>query len=251
MKILVANPNTTAGVTDRLVEVGRRIAAPGTDLVGLTAPRGVPYIASRAEAQIGGAVLLEMLADHLPGCDAAIVAAFGDPGLGGARELFDVPVVGLAEAAMVTALMLGRRFAVVTFAEALEAWYEETIDAYGLRARSAGVFCADRAFASLLTVGDEMADALVDLSGRAIAAGADVVILGGAPIAGLAAAIGDRIPVPCVDPISAAVAQAETLVRLAPAKPRAGTFRRPASKSSLGLSPALAARIGFVGSEAG
>lgn len=244
MKILVANPNTTAGVTDRLVEVGRRVAAPGTDLVGLTAPRGVPYIASRAEAQIGGAVLLEMLADRLPGCDAAIVAAFGDPGLGGARELFDVPVVGLAEAAMVTALMLGRRFAVVTFAEALEAWYEETIDAYGLRARSAGVFCADRAFASLMTVGDEMADALVDLSARAIDAGADVVILGGAPIAGVAATIGGRIPVPCVDPISAAVAQAEALVRLAPVKARAGTYRRPQAKGSLGLPPALAARIG-------
>jgi Asp/Glu/hydantoin racemase len=244
MKILVANPNTTAAVTDRLVTVGRRVAAPGTDLVGLTAPRGVPYIASRAEAQIGGAVLLEMLADHLPGCDAAIVAAFGDPGLGGARELFEAPVVGLAEAAMVTALMLGRRFAVVTFAQALEAWYEETIDAYGLGARSAGVFCADRAFASLTTVGEEMADALVELSARAVGAGADVVILGGAPISGVAAAIGDRIPVPCVDPISAAVAQAEALVRLAPAKARAGTFRRPQAKSSIGLAPALAARIG-------
>lgn len=244
MKILVANPNTTVAVTDRLVEVGARVAAPGTTLTGLTAPRGVPYVASRAEAQIGGAILLEMLAEHLPGHDAAIVAAFGDPGLWGARELFDVPVVGLAEAAMVSALMLGRRFAVVTFARALEAWYEETILAYGLADRSAGVFCAEATFSDLTTVGREMEEDLVALAGRAVAAGAEVIILGGAPIAGVAATIAEQIPVPCVDPISAAVKQAEALVALAPRKARAGTWRRPDAKPSTGLAPSLAARIG-------
>ncbi len=244
MKILVANPNTTAAMTDRMVEVGRCAAAPGTDLVGLTASRGVPYIASRAEAQIGGAILLEMFAEHLPGHDAAIVAAFGDPGLGGARELFDVPVVGLAEAAMVTALMLGRRFVVVTFARALEAWYEETIEAAGLAGRSVGVRCAVRPFSDVAAVQDELETALVDLALAAVADGADTVILGGAPLAGLAGRVADRIPVPVVDPIVAAVKQAEGLVALATRKPREGTFRRPMAKPSTGLTPSLAARIG-------
>ena len=47
----------------RLVAAGRQVAATGTELVPLTAPRGVPYIATRAEAQIGGAIALEMLAE--------------------------------------------------------------------------------------------------------------------------------------------------------------------------------------------
>src|SRR5205823_4648961 len=110
MKILLLNPNTSVEVTDLLVSAGRAAAAPGTELIPLTAPRGVPYIASRAEAQIGGTIALEMLAEHQHDADAAIIAAFGDPGLFGARELFDIPVVGMAEGAMLTACMLGRRF---------------------------------------------------------------------------------------------------------------------------------------------
>ena len=243
MRILIANPNTSEAVTHRLVETGCSAAAAGTDLVGITAPRGVPYIASRAEAQIGGAVLLEMLCDRSDRCDAAIVAAFGDPGLGGARELLDIPVVGLAEAAMVSALMLGRRFAVVTFAMALEAWYAETIESYGLASRSAGVFCLDRPFTDIGRVGEEMADHLVALAGRAVDQGADTVILGGAPLAGVAARVRDRIPVPCVDPIVAAVKQAEALVALDARKPVAGTFRRPSPKTSTGLPDGLRRRI--------
>ena len=60
--------------------------------------------------------------------DAAIIAAFGDPGLRGASELFDFPIVGMAEAAMLTAWILGRRFAIVTFAPALSPWYRQCVD---------------------------------------------------------------------------------------------------------------------------
>ncbi len=137
LNILLLNPNTTTEVTDAMVAVARVHAAPGTEVLGRTAPRGVPYIASRAEAQIGGAVVLEMLADEEEPFDAAIVAAFADPGLGGARELMDVPVVGMAEAAMLTACMLGRSFAIVTFTAALEPWYRECVDYNRLAGRLA------------------------------------------------------------------------------------------------------------------
>src|SRR6516225_1633020 len=70
MKILVANPNTSIGVTERLIASARLVASAGTELVPMTAPRGVPYIATRAEAAIGGAVLLEMLAERRGEVDA-------------------------------------------------------------------------------------------------------------------------------------------------------------------------------------
>jgi hypothetical protein len=40
MKILIANPNTSTGVTDRLVASGRLVASAGTELIPMTAPRG-------------------------------------------------------------------------------------------------------------------------------------------------------------------------------------------------------------------
>ena len=82
MRILILNPNTTEAVTSLMLDAGprsrrRRVS----NSRAITAPRGFPYIATRAEAQIGGAIALEMLAETQGGFDAAIIAAFGDPGL--------------------------------------------------------------------------------------------------------------------------------------------------------------------------
>jgi allantoin racemase len=243
LRLLLINPNTTAAVTERLAAVGCGVADPETEIVALTAPRGFPYISARSEAQIAGVVAMEIIADH-QGVDGAIIAAFGDPGLFAARELFDFPVVGMSEAAMLTACMLGGRFAIVTFTAALGPWFADCVLAHGMTDRCAGVRTLDGAFASLSDVQDEKEALLVELANKAVAEdGADVVILAGAPLAGLAARARTRIPVPIVDPIAAAVKQVETLVRLAPAKPTAGGFARPAPKPNFGLSPALGRRM--------
>jgi allantoin racemase len=244
MKILLLNPNTTAAVTDLLHAAGSKAASSGTELVPMTAPRGVPYIATRAEAQIGGAIALEMLAEAGAGIDAAVIAAFGDPGLFGARELFSFPVVGLAEAAMLTACMVGRRFSIVTFAGALAPWYEDCVAMHGLASRCAGIRALDGKFQSISEVQSEKEDLLVALANRAVEEdSADVVILSGAPLSGLAAKVRDRISVPVIDPVAAAVRQAETLAVLKPRKAIAGTFRRPDPKPTTGLAEPLAAVI--------
>jgi len=245
MKILVANPNTSTGVTDRLVASGKRVASPGTELIAMTAPRGVPYIATRAEAAIGGAVFLEMLAERRGTCDAAICAAFGDPALGGARELFDFPVVGMAEAAMLMACTLGRRFGIVSFSRSLEPWFAEIVAWHGMTERCAAIRTLDEGFRSIDEVQEEKEAVLIDLALRTVTNdAADVVILAGAPLAGLANKIRDRVPVPLVDGIQAAVVMAEGLVRMNSRKATAGTYRRPGPKDSKGLSTALANVIG-------
>jgi len=240
MRILLLNPNTSQSVTDRIASAARNVAGPETQLIPATAPRGVPYIATRAEAILGGAVALEMLAQMHRDCDAAIIAAFGDPGLGGARELFPIPIIGLAEAGMLTACMLGRSFAIVTFSSSLEAWYEECVAWHGLQSRCAGVWALGGSFRSISDVQEEKEGLLAELANTAInEGGADVVVLAGAPLAGLARRVRERIPVPVVDCVEAAVKQAEGLVALAPRKAERGTYSRPAAKPCSGLSDAL------------
>lgn len=73
MRLLMLNPNTSTGVTDLIVAAAEAVAAPETQIVPATAPRGVPYIATRAEAVIGGAIALEMLAELHEGVDAAVM----------------------------------------------------------------------------------------------------------------------------------------------------------------------------------
>jgi Asp/Glu/hydantoin racemase len=102
----------------------------------------------------------------------------------------------------------------------------------------------DEPFAAITSVQEEKESRLLALCDRAVREDeADVIVLGGAPLAGLAGKLRDRVPVPLVDQVQAAVKQAEALVALAPRKATAGTFRRPPAKPSTGLSAALAARI--------
>ncbi|WIY27400.1 aspartate/glutamate racemase family protein [Parasedimentitalea psychrophila] len=244
MRILMINPNTSEGITQRLANAARATMSADTVLETATASYGVPYISTRTEAIIGGMAALEILAERHMEFDAAIIAAFGDPGLGAARELFDIPVVGLAETGMLTACMLGGKFAVVTFAAALGPWYNECVAWHGLEARCAGVHMLNGSFSSIDDVQEEKSEQLIKLCNSVVAdGGADTIVLAGAPLAGLAELVRDRVSVPLVDCAQAAIGQAETLARLRPASASAGSFRRPAAKPSKGLSTALAARI--------
>ena len=84
---------------------------------------------------------------------------------------------------------------------------------------------------------------------RAVAAyrvaedGAAVIVLAGAPLAGLARQVHGLLPVPVVDGVSSAVRHAETLVALAPTKARAGSLAPPPGKPNAGLSPQLQALL--------
>lgn len=239
MRILLINPNMTEAMTVAMTAVARSVAGQDAEIVPLTATAGFPYIASRAEAQISGGKVLEMIADNRQGADAVIIAAFGDPGLVAARELFDLPIVGMAEAAVLTAAMLGERFSIVTFTRHMRRWYTDSVRQTGLEARFTGVRCPVDPPASVDNVAQALKGDLLALVHAATSQdGADVVILGGAPLAGLARELAPEAPGILIDPIAAATAQAMSLARLAPSyRHRIG---RPAAKPSEGLGSALA-----------
>lgn len=244
MKLLLINPNTSPGITARLHDAASRVVGADTEIVPITAEKGVPYISTRAEEVIGGHAVLEILSDKAGEADGAIIAAFGDPGLGGAREMFDIPIIGLAEAGMVTATMLGRNFSIVTFATALGSWYQECVDWHKFSSRCVSIRALDKPFKSIDDVSEEKEDLLIELANSAVTQdGADVVVLAGAPLAGLASKVRDRIPVPVVDCAEAAIKQLELLVTLNPRAASAGNFKRPVAKDSVGLDAKLAARL--------
>jgi Asp/Glu/hydantoin racemase len=115
---------------------------------------------------------------------------------------------------------------------------------HGLKGRLAAIRMVDSAVGAISDVQEEREALLIDLARSAVTEdGADVVIFAGAPLAGLASRVRDRLPVPCIDQMGAAIKQAEALVALRPRKAETGTFRRPDAKPSVGLSPGLAARI--------
>jgi len=240
-RLLVINPNISGSVTALIEAEARRSAAPGTEFTVLTAHFGVAYIETRFEALIGAYATAQLAAEHHLGHDAVIVAAFGDPGLGGLREVLPVPVLGLTESALASACLLGHRFSIIAISQRIQAWYREVVEANGLVGRLASIRALDRPLASIGTVQDEHTATLLALCERAVSEdGAEVIVLAGAPLAGLARTLHGRLPVPVVDGVSSAVRHAESLVALAPAKAVRGSFARPPVKPNSGLPDGIA-----------
>lgn len=239
-KILLINPNITEAVTDLMAVEARLSARRGTEIHPATARFGAQYIENRAEAAIAGHAVLDLLAEKAAGHDAAIVAAFGDPGLAAAREMMEIPVVGIAESAFLAAHALGRRYAILAVTKRLGIWFRECAEEHGLAGRLAAVRALDVPVSHIANARAETGRLLVDLCHQTIVEdGAEVVIMGGGPIAGLAREVAHEIPVPVLDGVSCAVRLAESLIDLNPSKATKGSFARPPGKPTSGLSAAL------------
>ncbi len=237
MRLLVVNPNISESVSQLIGDEARRAASSGTEITMLTAPFGVAYIETRFEALIGAYAAAEVVAEHWPGHDAVIIAAFGDPGVPGIREALDIPVVGLTEAALMSACLLGKRFSIVAISRRITAWYRECVELNGLIDRLASIRSLDQPLRDIGRVQDDHARRLKELCGAAVNEdGADVIVLAGAPLAGLARAMKGELTVPVIDGVSSAVRHAETFVSLQPGIARAGSFAAPPAKPNAGLS---------------
>ena len=241
MKLLLINPNISDKVSDLIRAEAQRTASPGTEIEVLTAPFGVAYIETRFEALIGAYAAAQLAAEHHARFDAVVVAAFGDPGLAGLREALPCPVTGLSEAAMASACLLGQRFSIVAISQRIRAWYRETVEHAGLVSRLASIRGLDETLADIGSVQADQGERLVVLAERCVAEdGADVIILAGAPLAGLARSLKGRLPVPVVDGVSSAVRHAESLAALQPGQARVGSFAPPPLKPNRGLPEGIA-----------
>jgi allantoin racemase len=235
VRILVINPNTSPSVTDLVAARTRAVAGGRAEVVAVTGRFGARYISSRAAAAVAGHAALDALAEHVEGCDAVYLACFGDPGLAALEEVSPVPVVGMAQASCAAACREGARFSIVTGGTLWGPMLREFVAGLGLAPRLASI-------RTVAPTGGEIArdpDPALALLAAACTAcaredGADVVILGGAALAGLAARIAPsvRVPVLCSVETGAVAALAAAEI--------GGRPKSAPAVETTGLTPALA-----------
>ncbi|MBR5128913.1 MAG: aspartate/glutamate racemase family protein, partial [Firmicutes bacterium] len=115
MKIKIINPNTTQSMTDSVEEMAKRYADEGTEIIAVSPKTGPDSVETYVDEYLAiPGVLQEIIKGEKEGCDAYIIACFGDPGLQAAREVTDKPVLGIAESAIATAKVLAPYFSIVS-----------------------------------------------------------------------------------------------------------------------------------------
>jgi Asp/Glu/hydantoin racemase len=236
MRLLLLNANSSESITDLVVSAARRLAAPSTELVGITARFGPRYIGTRTAYAIAGHAALDAYAAYGADADAILLACFGDPGLAALREVAPVPVVGMAEAGCQAAVARGGRFAIVTGGVRWITMLTEYVATLGLSDYLAGVHAVAPTGAEIAVNPEGSVALLADACRQAVKKSrADVVVLGGAGLAGIARQVAESVPFPVIDGLAAAIAAAENAAAREGSNPNLLQDPLPA----VGLSPEL------------
>jgi len=206
--LIVINPNSSETVTDGIDRAMNPLRRFGVPIRCLTLAEGPPGIEDQAQADLTIAPMLALAGREEPGAAAFVIACFGDPGLHALRARTALPVLGIQEAAVMTALTMGQRFGVIAILPASIPRHMRAFGAMGVLDRLAG----DRALGlgvAELADADRAVAAMVD-TGRRLRDedGAEVLIMGCAGMAAYRDHLAAETGLPVVEPCQAAAAMA-------------------------------------------
>jgi len=240
MRIMIINPNTSGEFTKKIHQIAAKYASPDTEVVTKNPTRGPKSIESIYDELLSSVPTLELSISHMGDVDGFIIACYSDhPAVYALRELTPKPVLGIAEASMYQACMIGYQFSVVTTNEAWEPLLWDAVKHYGLADRCASVRSTGMAVLEL-----EQADEgttrkrILDAAKRSIQEDhAEVICLGCAGMAGLDEEVERELGVPVLDGVVSAVTFMEGLIRYGVSTSKKRAYTRPHHKKVVGMDP--------------
>ena len=238
MNILFINPNTSETFTHKIEQIARQYAAPGTDIVAVNPASGPRSIESIYDELLSAAGTLETVLQHAADFDAFVIACYSDhPCIYAAREILDKPVIGIAEANMHMACMLGHKFSIVTTNDAWEPLLWDAVRRYGLAERCASVRTTGLPVLALEAAGEgETQQLVLQAAQHAVQHdGAEVICLGCAGMAGLDKHMEQVLKVPVLDGVVCALKLLEGMLGYGLRTSKAKAYARPAYKALLNL----------------
>jgi allantoin racemase len=161
-------------------------------------------------------LLSEMQKAEAEGASAGIIGCFSDPGLDAMRETVKMPVVGPCQAALALAMQLGESYSILSPLDSGAKRALPRLRGQGLTERLASIRGVGVSVVGL-TQGDNTAwERIIETGRRCIDDGADVLVMGCMSMAfmGIESELSDRLAIPVVSPVLAALKTAEMLLDL-------------------------------------
>lgn len=239
----IVNVNTSASMTQTIVDAARTVAAPDTAIIGVTPSIGPESVETHLEAALSQVGVISAVNERhnaqatgdSPAIDAWIVAGYGDEGREALQELVDVPVVDITEAAAISAMAVGDRYAVVTTLDRTVPMIRGRLQLAGLLDRCASVRGTGLGVLELEEDAERTESLILELAHTALSEGAEAICLGCGGMAGSAPRLTKTLGAPVVDGVAAAVGLAESLVRQGLSTSRMGTYAHRTAKKLSGF----------------
>jgi allantoin racemase len=234
-------------MTRKIHEVAVANAAPTTTVETVSATTGPHSIESHFDEVMTASSAVEWVVMREAEFDAFVFACYGDhPAVAASREITCKPVIGIAEASMVLASLLGHRFSIITTSPRWRPMLQNAVLKYGFTQRCASVRSSRLAVLDFDRLSpDQVVERLVHEARESIEQdGAEVICLGGAAMAGLQDRVRAELNVPVVEGVSAAIKLAELLVQLGLTTSKLNTYRHVTPRQTTNLSQMFRAVYG-------
>jgi len=208
MKILIINPNSSLEMTDKIRETANDFASGAFDVDCLPTPGAPDYIETYEDELKAAPGMIGLVRENEPTCDAFIVACHCDPNLDALKEISTKPVVGIGEASMKIASMLGHNFSVITDTIHSVPNKEALVRKYHLQDVLASARATERGSEGL-----SLEDKILHAADLAVEEDhAEVIVLGCAGMTGLDKRLQAKLGVPVLDGVVCALVIASGLV---------------------------------------
>ncbi len=205
------------GTVEEQEEEWLSVASPGTEVhVTPAASKGPETIECLYDVAMCTPWLLEEIrVAEEEGFDAVIIPCMADPGLHAAREVSNIPVVGVAESSYLLAIALGHKFSIMGGTEEGQGLTRQMLLTYGLEQFVASTRLLNLTVEEIWADKKKLKDAIIREGKKAVEEdGADVIVMGCGFMSGTAEEIEEELGIPVIDPWAAAMAFAEMLVSL-------------------------------------
>ena len=208
MKILIINPNSDENMTRQIQETSEAFAAGDYEVECRRNPDAPRFIETYHDQVQTAPGMMALVRENQDTCDAFIVACHCDPNLNVLKEITDKPVIGIGQASMQMAAMLGHRFSVVSTAEHSIPNKEALVHKYHLAGQLASVRAPK---SGMEDAPDE--EKYLDAARAALAEdGAEVIVLGCAGMTSLDKRLQEQLGAPVLDGVVCALIVASGLL---------------------------------------
>jgi allantoin racemase len=213
MRILVINPNTSQAMTAAIEKELMVVKHPDTELTVVNPASGPGALECAYDESLAIPEMLKLVRQApQDGFDAVVIACFSDPGLDAARELVNIPVVGIQEASMYLAAMLGAGFAILTTLDRRVPARKHYAFSLGLERKLVATPVLDIPVAETVGSLEQMKAKALGKVREALEKGAEVLILGCAGLGDWAKELQQELGVPVINPNAAGLKVAELMV---------------------------------------
>lgn len=237
MRILFINPNTSAGFTEKILQVARQYALTDTLVAAMNPDSGPRSIESVYDELLSSPGTLQLAMEQRDQYEAFVIACYSDhPTVYALREVTDKPVLGIAEASMYVACMLGYKFSVVTTNDEWGPLLWDAVKHYGLAERCASVRTTGLPVLALESDELNTTELIEQVARKAIQEdGAEVICLGCAGMSGLDKRLEGVLGVPVIDGVVAALKLLEGMLGYGLRTSKRRLYARPSRKEIPGL----------------